>query len=210
MAASMRDKQREETRRRLYHAALEIFCRDGVANCRIEDIAQIAQVSRAAFYFHFPSKDDVLAELLKESETPVADAVEGLPETATLEQVFEALISTMANFWSEGQRGKLLIEIFGVVMRRTEVLSARSYNGQTRVRTQVTGWYLKRDRSVGVGTDGLFYVLSTPGGLRERLRGATLSPADPPLELGRGARDGESLPLVEALRKRLDAGSDWR
>lgn len=93
---------------------------------------------------------------------------------------------------------------------RTEVLSARSYNGQTRVRTQVTGWYLKRDRSVGVGTDGLFYVLSTPGGLRERLRGATLSPADPPLELGRGARDGESLPLMEALRKRLDAGSDWR
>jgi len=74
----------------------------------------------------------------------------------------------------------------------------------------VTGWYLKRDRSVGVGTDGLFYVLSTPVGLRERLRGATLSPADPPLELGRGARDGESLPLVEALRKRLDAGSDWR
>lgn len=93
---------------------------------------------------------------------------------------------------------------------RAEVLSARSYNGQSRVRTQVTGWYLKRDRSVGVGTDGLFYVLSTPVGLRERLRGATLSPADPPLELGRGARDGESLPLVEALRKRLDAGSDWR
>jgi hypothetical protein len=93
---------------------------------------------------------------------------------------------------------------------RTEVLTARSYNGQTRVRTQVTGWYLKRDRSVGVGTDGHFYVLSTPGGLRERLRGATLSPADPPLELGRGARDGESLPLMEALRKRLDAGSDWR
>lgn len=93
---------------------------------------------------------------------------------------------------------------------RAEVLTARSYNGQSRVRTQVTGWYLKRDRSVGVGTDGMFYVLSTPVGLRERLRGATLSPADPPLELGRGARDGESLPLVEALRKRLDAGSDWR
>lgn len=93
---------------------------------------------------------------------------------------------------------------------RAEVLTARSYNGQSRVRTQVTGWYLKRDRSVGVSTDGLFYVLSTPVGLRERLRGATLSPADPPLELGRGARDGESLPLVEALRKRLDAGSDWR
>jgi AcrR family transcriptional regulator len=121
----MRDKQREETRRRLYHAALEIFCRDGVANCRIEDIAQIAQVSRAAFYFHFPSKDDVLAELLRESEAPVSEGVEGLPDDASLEQVFEALITTMATFWSEGQRGKLLIEIFGVVMRRTEVVNDR-------------------------------------------------------------------------------------
>ncbi|SEJ22725.1 hypothetical protein SAMN05421637_1232 [Demequina mangrovi] len=90
-----------------------------------------------------------------------------------------------------------------------ETLTARTYDGRSRVRTSVTGWYLKRDRSVGVGTDGSFYVLSTPGGLRERLRGAHLSPADPPLELGRGARDGESLPLDEALRKRLAGGDSW-
>ncbi|WP_296667095.1 hypothetical protein [Demequina sp.] len=93
---------------------------------------------------------------------------------------------------------------------RPEVLTARSYNGSTRVKTQVTGWYLKRDRSVGVGTDGLFYVLSTHVGIAERLRGATLVPDDAPLELGRGARDGESLPLVEAISKRLAGGNDWR
>jgi len=92
---------------------------------------------------------------------------------------------------------------------RPEPLTARSYSGSTRVRTQVTGWYLKRDRSVGVGTDGLFYVLSTPVGLKERLRGAVIAPAEPPLELGRGGRDGESLPLAEALRLRLDAGDAW-
>lgn len=90
-----------------------------------------------------------------------------------------------------------------------EILTARTYNGQSRVRTQVRGWYLKRDRSVGVGTDGGFYVLSSPGGWSERLRGARLRPSDPPLELGRGARDGESLPLADALRKRLEAGDDW-
>ncbi|WP_062463689.1 hypothetical protein [Demequina soli] len=92
---------------------------------------------------------------------------------------------------------------------RPETLTARTYSGQSRVRTQVSGWYLKRDRSVGVGTDGRFYVLSTPGGLRERLRGATLSPGEPPLELGRGGRDGESLPLTEAIRLRLEAGNGW-
>ncbi len=125
MHVSMRDKQREETRRRLYHAALEIFCRDGVANCRIEDIAQIAQVSRAAFYFHFPSKDDVLLELLQASEVPTFDAVEALPETATLEEVFETTITNMAAFWTEGDRRKLLVEMVSVSLRRTEVLNDR-------------------------------------------------------------------------------------
>lgn len=121
----MRDKQREETRKKLYHAALEVFCRDGVAACRIEDIAQIASVSRAAFYFHFPSKDDVLLELLKESETPICDAIEALPPTATLQDVFDTLIAQMSAFWSEGDRRKLLVEMFSVSMRRTTIVTDR-------------------------------------------------------------------------------------
>ncbi|WP_062528774.1 hypothetical protein [Demequina rhizosphaerae] len=114
---------------------------------------------------------------------------------------------------AETRQAAALIEAFArdaaAAGIRPEPLTARTYSGTGRVRTQVSGWYLKRDRSVGVGTDGAFYVLSTPGGLRERLRGAALAPSEPPLELGRGARDGESLPLTEALRKRLAAGNDW-
>ncbi|PZR09552.1 MAG: hypothetical protein DI536_21655 [Archangium gephyra] len=121
----MRDKQREETRKKLYHAALEVFCRDGVAACRIEDIAQKAAVSRAAFYFHFPSKDDVLLELLKESETPLCEAIEALPPTATLQDVFNTVISNMSAFWSEGERRKLLVEMFSVSMRRTTIVHDR-------------------------------------------------------------------------------------
>ncbi len=90
-----------------------------------------------------------------------------------------------------------------------ERLTARAYSGASRFRTQVEGWYLKRDRSVAVGTDGLFYVMSTHGGLAERLRGTTIEPSDAPLELGRGARDGESMPLAQALAARLAAGAAW-
>ncbi len=121
----MRDKQREETRKRLYHAALEIFSRDGVANCRIEDIAQKAEVSRAAFYFHFPSKDDVLLELLKESEQPVVEALHALPAEAPLTAIFDVLITTMAQVWGIEGRGKLLVDVFGVSMRRTPILADR-------------------------------------------------------------------------------------
>ena len=93
---------------------------------------------------------------------------------------------------------------------RAERLTARAYNGSTRYRTQVTGWYLKRDRSIGIGTDGIFYVLSTAGGVGARFSGVTLQAGEPMLELGRGARDGESMPLKDALAGRLTAGNDWR
>ena len=89
-----------------------------------------------------------------------------------------------------------------------EPLTARAYNSQARFRTQVTGWYLRKNRSVGVGTDGAFYVLTGPGGLKSRISGVTLTPSDPPLELGRGGRDGESIPLTDAIAIRLQP--DWR
>ena len=57
---SQRDRQREETRRRIYLAALDVFRRTGVAPAHIDDIAGAAGVSRASFYFHFPTKEHVL------------------------------------------------------------------------------------------------------------------------------------------------------
>lgn len=121
----VRDKQREETRRKLYQAAVEIFIRDGVANCRIEDIALKAEVSRAAFYFHFPSKDDVLLELLREAEQPTLDAINALPADAPIQSVFDTLIKHTAGFWAVEGRSRLLVEMFGVSMRRTTILNDR-------------------------------------------------------------------------------------
>ena len=121
----VRDKQREETRKKLYHSAIEIFCRDGVANCRIEDIALKAEVSRAAFYFHFPSKDDVLLELLREAEHPSLEALNALPPDAPLGAVFDVLIKHTAEFWSQQDRGRLLVDVFSVSMRRTTILADR-------------------------------------------------------------------------------------
>lgn len=90
-----------------------------------------------------------------------------------------------------------------------ERLTARSYSGDTRYRTNVTGWYLKRDKSVGVGLDGSFYVLHAPGSVLALVRGVTILPSSPPLELGRGGRDGESIPLAEAIARRLAGGNTW-
>lgn len=88
----------------------------------------------------------------------------------------------------------------------TARLRARSYDGNASYRTNVDGWYIRRDHSIGIGTDGRFYVLSTPTSLAARVTGVVIRPDDAPLELGRGSRDGESIPLADALEKRLAAG----
>ena len=83
-------------------------------------------------------------------------------------------------------------------------LVAHGYTGRARYRTPLVGWYLRRDESLAVGTDGEFYVLTVPSGLRTRLHGATPAPSEPPLILGKGGRDGESIDLDVALARALD------
>ncbi|WP_248700174.1 hypothetical protein [Oerskovia turbata] len=85
-------------------------------------------------------------------------------------------------------------------------LQARSYAGDATYRTRTLGWYLRKNRTLAVGTDGAFYVLSVPGGLSARLRGAVLTPSDPPLVLGKGGRDGESISLADAVALVLERG----
>ena len=75
----------------MYEAALSIFRRDGVAEARIEDIAEMAGVSRATFYFHFPTKELVLLEHLRQSETRTALLLDALPDSASLELVLDTL-----------------------------------------------------------------------------------------------------------------------
>jgi hypothetical protein len=88
-------------------------------------------------------------------------------------------------------------------------LSARTFDGRSTYRTRVRGWYLKSNRSVAVGEDGGYYVLSVPSSLRSRFAGAPLEPSVPRLIVGAGGGDGETVPLAKLLDRRLEAGVDW-
>jgi len=91
----------------------------------------------------------------------------------------------------------------------TTRLRAGSHNGRTTYRTALEGWYLKRNRTLAIGVDGNFYILSAPASLAARVRGVVVHPSDPPLIVGAGGRDGESMPIAELLEKRLEAGDDF-
>jgi hypothetical protein len=85
----------------------------------------------------------------------------------------------------------------------TEELRARPWSGRGRYRTGVLGWYLRRDRSVGVGLDGGYYVLVVAPERFGRWRIVPVVASPPPLQVGQGARDGESAALEVLLEMRL-------
>lgn len=110
---------------------------------------------------------------------------------------------------AESAKAQVLIDQFVAEAKAAGIapapLRAVLYTGHS-VKTDKVGWYLRKDKSVAVGEDGSYYVLTVPGGLAERVRGVKLKPTPPPLIVGKGGRDGESGDLSEFLRWRLEAG----
>lgn len=110
---------------------------------------------------------------------------------------------------ADSQRARRLIAEFitsaGARALAPGPLRARGYDGRSLYRTGLSGWLLHTDGRMAVGTDGEFYLLSVPTTMRGRLVGVHLEPQDPPLQVGRGAGDGESIALAELLQRALDA-----
>jgi AcrR family transcriptional regulator len=100
----VREKQREETRRKLYLAALEVYRRDGMQACRVEDIAQRAEVSRAAFYFHFPTREHVMLELIHERDTPLLHYLAEAPADLPVVELANQFAGLLAANWREDAR----------------------------------------------------------------------------------------------------------
>lgn len=104
----------------------------------------------------------------------------------------------------------MLVEFVAAARRdgpAPEPLLARDGARRVVLRTGLDGWYLRVDRSAAVGLDGAFYLLRAPAGLGARLlsrwRPVRLEPSAPPLVLGRGGRDGDSVDLADALGRVL-------
>ena len=106
----------------------------------------------------------------------------------------------------ESAQAQVLIEAF-VAQAKAQGLTpvplrATLYTGQS-VKTDKVGWYLRKNESLAIGEDGAYYILTVPGGLKERLRGVQLKPSPPPLLVGKGGRDGETGDLSVFLERLL-------
>jgi TetR/AcrR family transcriptional repressor of uid operon len=129
-AATGRDAQRQQTRERVYAAALAEFKRTGMAAADVGDIAAAAGVARGTFYFHFPTKEHVLAELERHEEARVVSQLskflaelEARPEPGFLPAAFGEVVRLLTAM--ERRVGKALFrEMLGLHFssRRPDVL----------------------------------------------------------------------------------------
>jgi len=88
-----RERKRDLTRARLFDAALEEFHKVGFDRSSVSRIARKAGVSRASFYFYFPTKEHVLMELQWSLELRMAERIAGCRSLrAALQQLVEGAI----------------------------------------------------------------------------------------------------------------------
>ena len=92
-----------------------MFRRDGVDACRIDDIATAAGTSRGTFYFHFPTKEHVLLERMRETEDEICDAIARVAETAPVDEVLGVLNIKLAEIWTPDP--SLLPDVTGAALR---------------------------------------------------------------------------------------------
>jgi AcrR family transcriptional regulator len=70
---SRRERKKDETRARIFKAAVRLFREKGFENTTIDDITERADVAKGTFFNYFPKKESVLGYL---TETQLADAEE--------------------------------------------------------------------------------------------------------------------------------------
>jgi hypothetical protein len=111
-----------------------------------------------------------------------------------------------ASLRAEAAQAQVLIDAFLAEAKDRGIepipLRATLYSGQS-VKTDKRGWYLRNNQSLAIGDDGAYYILTVPGGLKERLRGVQLKPSLPPMYVGKGGKDGDTGDLREYLDRIL-------
>ena len=113
-----RERQRAETRERVFEAAVAEFRRAGMAAASIDRIAKSAGVVRGTFYFHFPTKEHVLLELRARSERDIVARVAALPAgSASLGAALHAVVGAILDAQTEVDDPRLTRDALAMYVR---------------------------------------------------------------------------------------------
>ncbi|MFD4142183.1 TetR/AcrR family transcriptional regulator [Streptomyces sp. NBC_00390] len=78
--------RRGDTRQRIQDVALELFAEQGYEKTSLREIAAALDVTKAALYYHFKTKEDILISLFQDLTRPIDELIEwGRTQPHTLE-----------------------------------------------------------------------------------------------------------------------------
>ena len=64
------------TRQRIQDVALELFAEQGYEKTSLREIAEALDVTKAALYYHFKTKEDILISLFQDLTRPMDELIE--------------------------------------------------------------------------------------------------------------------------------------
>jgi AcrR family transcriptional regulator len=103
--------QGAQTRERILDVAQELFTRDGYDRTSLRDIADRLAITKAALYYYFERKEDILLELhlrLHAVGTTLLDELEAAPDGASRVALWPRLIEGMVDYLLENRALVLL------------------------------------------------------------------------------------------------------
>ncbi|MGI5377251.1 TetR/AcrR family transcriptional regulator [Streptomyces sp. CA-251387] len=81
-----KQRRRGNTRQRIQDVALELFAEQGYEKTSLREIAERLEVTKAALYYHFKTKEEIIVSLFEDLTQPIEDLIEwGKRQPHTLE-----------------------------------------------------------------------------------------------------------------------------
>lgn len=81
-----KQRRRGDTRQRIQDVALDLFAEQGYEKTSLREIAESLEVTKAALYYHFKTKEEILVSIFDDLTQPILDLIEwGRQQPHTLE-----------------------------------------------------------------------------------------------------------------------------
>ncbi|RJG03773.1 TetR family transcriptional regulator [Noviherbaspirillum sedimenti] len=114
-------EEAQETRNRILDAAEDVFHEQGVARTSLADIAQAANVTRGAIYWHFKNKVDLFDAMCERVRLPMTDMVQASAQ-GNVDDPLGQLRATCLFVLREASRNPHARKVFGILFHRCEYI----------------------------------------------------------------------------------------
>jgi AcrR family transcriptional regulator len=85
-------QRRGDTRQRIQDVALELFAEQGYEKTSLREIAERLDVTKAALYYHFKTKEEILVSIFEDLSQPIVELIEwGRQQPQSLETKQETI-----------------------------------------------------------------------------------------------------------------------